>query len=49
MYRSRGDPGEEGLSSMVSEPGNKRQRVEGKIDIADRASYSPVIRINFRR
>jgi len=35
----REEPTEEDLSSMISDSGDKRQKVGGKIDIADRVSY----------
>lgn len=41
--RLREEPTEEGLSSVTPDSGNKRQKVDRKIDIADRVSYAPVI------
>lgn len=37
--RSREESTEEGLSSMISDSANKRQKVDRKIDIADRVSH----------
>jgi hypothetical protein len=43
MCRSREEPAEE---DPPSKPGNKRQKVGGKIDIADRVSYN-LARVDF--
>lgn len=42
MLRLREEPAGEDLLSMKSDSGNKRQKVNGKIDIADRVSSSSV-------
>lgn len=48
MNRLREEPTEGDLSSTVSNSGNKRQKVDGKVDIADRVSCS-LVWADFRR
>lgn len=42
MLRLRDEPAAGDLSSTKSDSGSKRQKLNGKIDIADRVSSSPV-------